>query len=99
MSEQTAQEQATPKGAASVLDAGLGIVVTLRKQAEEIAKSGLPGWGNTMTEAAYEIEALRYSLRLDEELIGMIQKIISSLNSRPMPNAVVSCGRDKASEN
>ncbi|WP_294252193.1 hypothetical protein [Propionivibrio sp.] len=39
-----------------------------------------------MTEAADEIEALRYSLRLDEELIGMIQKIISSLNSRPMPN-------------
>jgi hypothetical protein len=39
-----------------------------------------------LREAADEIEALRYSLRLDEELIGMIQKIISRINNRPMPN-------------
>lgn len=40
-----------------------------------------------LSEAADEIEALRYSLRLDDELIGMIQQIISRLNNRPMPNA------------
>lgn len=78
----------TPAGAASALSAGLGIVTTLRKQADEIAKAGLPGWGNTMAEAAYEIEALRYSLHLDEELIGMIQQIISRLNNRPVPNVM-----------
>ncbi len=39
-----------------------------------------------LSEAADELEALRYSLRLDEELIGMIQQIISRLNNRPMPN-------------
>jgi hypothetical protein len=39
-----------------------------------------------LREAADEIEALRYSLRLDEDLIGMIQTIISRLNNRPMPN-------------
>lgn len=33
-----------------------------------------------------ENEALKYSLQLDEELIGMIQKIISALNCRPAPN-------------
>ena len=33
-----------------------------------------------------ENEALKYSLQLDEELIGMIQKIISALNCRPVPN-------------
>lgn len=43
--------------------------------------------GYMMHEAADEIEALRYSLRLDEDLIGMIQKIISRLNNRPTPNA------------
>ena len=41
-----------------------------------------------LSEAADEIEALRYSLRLDEELIGMIQQIISRLNNRPMPNVL-----------
>lgn len=39
-----------------------------------------------LREAADEIEALRHSLRLDEELIGMVQQIISRLNNRPMPN-------------
>lgn len=43
-----------------------------------------------LREAADEIEALRHSLRLDEELIGMVQQIISRLNNRPMPNAKVS---------
>jgi len=31
-----------------------------------------------------DLAATRYSLELDEELIGMIQKIITVLNSRPM---------------
>lgn len=44
-----------------------------------------PMTGAIGEEAAREIEALRYSLRLDEELIGMIQKIISRLNNRPEP--------------
>jgi len=30
-----------------------------------------------------ELEATKYSLRLDEDLIGMIQKIITVLNNRP----------------
>lgn len=30
-----------------------------------------------------DLEATRYSLKLDEELIGMIQKIITVLNNRP----------------
>ena len=42
-----------------------------------------------LREAADEIEALRYSLRLDEELIGIVQQIISRLNNRPMPNGEV----------
>lgn len=42
--------------------------------------------GYMMHEAADEIEALQYSLRLDEDLIGTIQKIISRLNNRPTPN-------------
>lgn len=36
-----------------------------------------------------EIEALKYSLELDEELIGMIQRIIGVLNNRPVPNAAL----------
>ena len=47
-----------------------------------------------LSEAADEIEALRYSLRLDEELIGMIQQIISRLNNRPIPNAQMPGGRE-----
>lgn len=31
-----------------------------------------------------EMKALKYSLQLDEELIGMIQKIITVLNNRPV---------------
>ena len=47
--------------------------------------------GYMMHEAADEIEALQYSLRLDEELIGKIQQVISVLASRPVvtPNADV----------
>ena len=86
MNDETQTPSTTPDGAASELSAGLGIVATLRKQADEIAKAGLPGWGNTMMDAADEIEALRYALRLDEDLIGLIQTIISRLNNRPMPN-------------
>ena len=41
------------------------------------------------TEAcATEIAALKYALQLDEDLIGMIQRIIGILSKRPeMPNA------------
>jgi hypothetical protein len=49
-----------------------------------------------LREAADEIDALRYSLRLDEELIGMIQKIISRINNRPMPNE--STAQDKGND-
>lgn len=34
-------------------------------------------------EISDEMKALKYSLQLDEELIGMIQKIITVLNNRP----------------
>ena len=40
-------------------------------------------------EISGEIKALKYSLQLDEELIGMIQKIITVLNNRPVPNMCI----------
>ena len=57
------------------------IVARLRDSQPDGTVNGL-----LLNDAADEIEALRYSLRLDEELIGMIQKIISRLNNRPEPN-------------
>lgn len=50
------------------------IVETLRKQARDIAKQGVNGWGNTMQFAADEIEALR--AKLDTQLPAATKCIV-----------------------
>lgn len=40
----------------------MDIVTTLRKQAIEVAEEDIPGWGNTMTVAADEIDRLRAAI-------------------------------------
>lgn len=49
-------------GGPSALSGGWGLVATLRKQANEIAIANHKGCGNTMTDAADEIERLRAAL-------------------------------------
>ncbi len=39
------------------------LIETLHKQSDEIAKAGLPGWGNTMTDAAEALQ--RYVTAMD----------------------------------
>lgn len=57
---------------------------TLTERLRELDQTGYqPLTGAIGDEAAREIESLRYNMHLNEELIGMIQKIISRLNNRP----------------
>lgn len=41
----------------------------LEQQADEIAKAGHNGWGNTMREAAVEIERLTEKIKALEEVV------------------------------
>ena len=47
----------------------MDIVERLRQQAREIAKEGIAGWGNTMLEAADEIERLQSTQQKNPEPI------------------------------
>lgn len=95
---ENAQTENSAAGVPSALNVGLGFALhglppegsTLRKLGKRLAELlDEDQWAECeqmLFEIEDEMKALKYSLQLDEELIGMVQKIITVLNSRPVPN-------------